>query len=331
MTVKEFVLSQLEENRGIPLSGETIAKELSVSRAAVWKAVHALQEDGYRIEAVPNQGYTLCTDNDLLSAQGILPFLKTAVETHDIRVYPCVSSTNQEAKKMALDGAPQGAAVLAEEQSAGRGRLGRSFFSPRGSGLYISVILRPRTDASNAVLITTAAAVAVCRAIETVTGKQPQIKWVNDLYLGEKKICGILTEAVTNFESGVIESVVVGIGVNFKGRPEHLPEELRQKACFLYTEEAPDATRNRLAAEIINQLCTLCDTLETREFLPEYRRRSMILGEKIRFLRNNAWYEATAMDIDRNGGLIVERADMALETLSSGEVSIRKLEAEQRP
>lgn len=328
MSVKEFVLQKLEENRGAPLSGEAVAKALSVSRAAVWKAVHALQEDGYHIEAVPNQGYTLCEDNDLLSAQGILPFLKGGVETREIRVYPCVASTNQEAKKMALDGAAQGSAVLAEEQSAGRGRMGRSFFSPRGSGLYISVILRPQTDAANAVLITTAAAVAVCRAIETITGKQPQIKWVNDLYLGEQKLCGILTEAVTNFETGAIESVVVGIGVNFKGCPEQLPEELRRKACFLYAEEAPDTTRNRLAAEIINQLCALSDTLESREFLPEYRRRSMILGEKIRFLRSNAWYEATAVDINENGGLIVERADGTHETLSSGEVSIRKLEAE---
>lgn len=328
MTVKDFVLNQLEKNRGVPLSGEALAKAFSVSRAAVWKAIHALQADGYHIEAVPNQGYTLCADNDLLSAQGILPFLKEDLKMREIRVYPCVASTNQEAKKMALDGAAQGSAVLAEEQSAGRGRMGRSFFSPRGSGLYISVILRPQTDASNAVLITTAAAVAVCRAIEFVTKKQPQIKWVNDLYLGGKKICGILTEAVTNFETGVIESVVVGIGVNFKGRPEQLPEELRQKAGFLFAEEAPDATRNRLAAEIINQLCTLCDTLETREFLTEYRRRSMILGEKIRFLRNSVWAEAEAIDIDENGGLIIERAGGTHETLSSGEVSIRKLEAE---
>lgn len=327
MTVKEYVLNQLEENRGHPLSGEAVARALSVSRAAVWKAVHALKAEGYHIEAVTNQGYTLCADNDLLSAQGIQPFLNTSTGAREIRVYPCVPSTNQEAKRMALDGAAQGSAVLAEEQSAGRGRMGRSFYSPRGSGLYISVILRPRTDASNAVLVTTAAAVAVCRAIETTAGKQPVIKWVNDLYLNEKKICGILTEAVTNFETGVIESVVVGIGINFKGRPEQLPKELRQSAGFLFAEESPAAARNRLAAAIINQLCALCDTLEARAFLTEYRSRSMIIGERIRFLRSNRWSEATAVDIDENGGLIIEKADGMRETLSSGEVSIRRLEA----
>lgn len=326
MSVKDFVLKKLEENRGIPLSGEAIANALSVSRAAVWKAVHALGEEGYHIEAVPNQGYTLCTDNDLLSAQGIRPYLAPSPQLREIRVYPCVPSTNQEAKRMALDGANQGSAVLAEEQSAGRGRMGRSFFSPRGNGLYMSVILRPRTDASNAVLITTAVAVGVCRAIETVTGRQPQIKWVNDLYLDDKKICGILTEAVTNFETGSIESVVVGIGVNFKGSPDRLPEELRQKAGFLYPDEPPGTTRNHLAAEIINQLCILCDTLESRSFLPEYRSRSMILGEKIRFLRNNLWSDALAVDIDENGGLMVESAGGIRETLNSGEVSIRKLD-----
>ena len=183
-----------------------------------------IEAEGYHIEAVPNQGYTLCTDNDLLSTQGILPYLTPPLKSREIRVFPCLPSTNQEAKRMALESAEQGSAVLAEEQSAGRGRLGRSFFSPRGNGLYMSVILRPKADVSNAVLITTAAAVGVCRAIDTVTGRHPQIKWVNDLYLNEKKICGILTEAVTNFETGVIESVVVGIGINFKGSQSTLPK-----------------------------------------------------------------------------------------------------------
>lgn len=139
MSVKEFVLKKLEENRGIPLSGEAIANSLSVSRAAVWKAVRALEAEGYHIEAVPNQGYTLCTDNDLLSTQGILPYLTPPLKSREIRVFPCLPSTNQEAKRMALESAEQGSAVLAEEQSAGRGRLGRSFFSPRGNGLYMSV------------------------------------------------------------------------------------------------------------------------------------------------------------------------------------------------
>lgn len=328
MSVKEFVLKKLEENRGIPLSGEAIANSLSVSRAAVWKAVRALEAEGYHIEAVPNQGYTLCTDNDLLSTQGILPYLTPPLKSRKIRVFPCLPSTNQEAKRMALESAEQGSAVLAEEQSAGRGRLGRSFFSPRGNGLYMSVILRPKADVSNAVLITTAAAVGVCRAIDMVTGRHPQIKWVNDLYLNEKKICGILTEAVTNFETGVIESVVVGIGINFKGSQSTLPEELRHKAGFLYTDEPPATTRNHLAAEIINQLCILCDTLELRSFLPEYRMRSMIIGEQIRFLRNQVWSEALAVDIDDNGGLIIALSDNKRETLSSGEVSVRRLEQE---
>ena len=144
----------------------------------------------------------------------------------------------------------------------------------------------------------------------------------------KKKICGILTEAVTNFETGVIESVVVGIGINFKGSQSTLPEELRHKAGFLYTDEPPATTRNHLAAEIINQLCILCDTLELRSFLPEYRMRSMIIGEQIRFLRNQVWSEALAVDIDDNGGLIIALSDNKRETLSSGEVNVRRLEQE---
>ena len=326
MPVKDFILKKLEEHRGTPLSGEELAGMLSVSRAAVWKAVRALQQAGYHIEAVPNRGYTLCTDTDILSAEGMLPFLAEGSPSRELRVFSCTGSTNQEAKKMALDGAAHGSAVLAEEQSAGRGRLGRRFFSPRGNGLYMSVILHPNADATDAVLITTAAAVAVCRAIEQTVSKQPRIKWVNDLYLEDKKICGILTEAVTHFETGAIESVVVGIGINFRGSTALLPEELRAKAGFLLPDAPTAITRNQLAAEIINQLCALCETMEERAFLAEYRRRSMTLGEKIRCLRNNEWFEATAIDIDQNGGLIVERANGVRETLSSGEISIRRLE-----
>ena len=186
MSVKEFVLKSSRKTVESPSPAKRLPIRFPYRAQRCGRlCVHWRQRLSYRSRS--QSGYTLCTDNDLLSTQGILPYLTPPLKSREIRVFPCLPSTNQEAKRMALESAEQGSAVLAEEQSAGRGRLGRSFFSPRGNGLYMSVILRPKADVSNAVLITTAAAVGVCRAIDMVTGRHPQIKWVNDLYLNEKK------------------------------------------------------------------------------------------------------------------------------------------------
>ena len=201
ISVKSRLLELLEQNRGITISGEQMARELDCTRAAVWKAVKALQQEGYEIEAGPNKGYMLSEDNNILAEEGIRPLLRQP-EVY-LKLYQETDSTNRAAKQAAIAGeARHGSVILACGQSCGRGRRGRSFYSPSQAGLYLSVILQPQGNLRESLLLTTEAAVAVYKAIRKVTGIELDIKWVNDLYYKGKKVCGILTEAITDFESG---------------------------------------------------------------------------------------------------------------------------------
>ena len=201
MTVKSRLLELLEQHKGETLSGEDIGRELSCTRAAVWKAVNSLRQEGYPIEAGPNKGYMLARESNLISAEGIRLFLEDPQV--EIKIFDAISSTNLEARQLAVSGmAGHGSFVDAMEQTAGRGRRGREFYSPKGSGIYLSVILEPKGTLEGSLLITTAAATAVYKAVKEVCGVKLGIKWVNDLYKDNRKDCGILTEAVTDFESG---------------------------------------------------------------------------------------------------------------------------------
>ncbi|ELC8442200.1 biotin--[acetyl-CoA-carboxylase] ligase [Clostridium perfringens] len=324
MSVKESVLKILEENRETSISGEELAKYLSVSRAAVWKAINALRGEGYNITAVTNRGYQLTKDNDLLSAEGIKIFLNPKYNENYIRVYKTIDSTNQEAKKILMDDdIPHGTVLLSEEQTAGRGRFQRKFFSPSNKGIYMSVILRPNIELSKAIHITTSAAVSVCRAIENLTNKRPKIKWVNDIFLNEKKICGILTEATGNFESGRVENVVVGIGINFKTKEADFPDDIKDVAGSIFEGEEPNITRNQLVAEILNELLYMCDNLEDKSIMQEYKVLSFVLGKKVSFLKNNRLNKAKAVDISDEGALVVQYENGDLDYLNSGEISVK--------
>ena len=323
MSVKESVLKILEENRERSISGEELAKHLSVSRAAIWKAIKSLRGEGYNISAVTNRGYQLTKDNDLISAEGIKIFLNPE---NYIRVYKTIDSTNQEAKKLLMDNdIPHGTILIAEEQTAGRGRFQRKFFSPSNKGIYMSVILRPNIELSKAIHITTSAAISVCRAIETLTKKRPKIKWVNDIFLDDKKICGILTEATGNFESGRVENVVVGIGVNFKTDSKDFPEDIKNIAGSIFGGEKPTITRNQLVAEILNELFELCENLEDKSIMTEYRILSLVLGKEVSFLKNNKLNKGLAIDITDEGALVVKYENGEIEYLNSGEVSVKTL------
>ncbi len=329
MSVKTEVLKLLEANRDRDLSGQEIAKCLGVSRAAVWKAVQVLKEQGYRIEAANNRGYHLAEDSDVLSAEGICLGLKEDYQKYEIRVCQCVDSTNQEIKRRALEGAREGLVVLSEEQTAGKGRKGRGFYSPSGTGIYMSVLFRPSGEQSkNVVLVTTAAAVAVCRAIRRVLGEEPEIKWVNDVYFRGKKICGILTEAVSDVECGGIDTVVVGIGINYRTPPEGFPADLEGIVGAVCTEDCV-ITRNALAAAVINELFDIYQELSEKTFMEDYRKWSNVIGKEIRFSTGveygdgEQWEYGRALDIDEDGGLVVCLADGEERVLRTGEITLR--------
>ncbi|MBP8639471.1 MAG: biotin--[acetyl-CoA-carboxylase] ligase [Oscillospiraceae bacterium] len=319
MSTKNDVLSVLERERNRYISGQELAETLKISRTAIWKAVKALVEDGHKIAAINNKGYKLETGSNVLSEEGVRVSLPDELKQCQIKVFSIVDSTNTQAKKLVMEKASHGTIILAEEQTAGRGRYGKSFFSPRGVGLYMSVVLKPSLGMPEPQMITIATAVAVCSAIEKLTDKKPQIKWVNDIYLDGKKICGILTEAVTDFESGSIESIVVGVGVDCTTEDAIIPEELRDIIGSLGVQEL---SRNQLAAEIASGILSGFENLGSREIIEEYRKRSLMLGREITFIRGNEKLSAMVTGINDSGSLLVRLASGEDLSLSSGEVTI---------
>ncbi len=326
MSVKEQVLTILEEEKGCYLSGEDMATQLGVSRNAIWKAIRQLQKEGHLIEGVPRLGYTLRMDSHVLSVPGIKKYLQ--VPDLELTVYPTLPSTNTALKQAAEAGAPAGTVLIAEEQTAGRGRLGRSFYSPAGTGLYFSVLLRPTLPATECSLITTCAAVACAEAMETISGQKTEIKWVNDIYVDGRKACGILTEAALDLESGGLQYAVLGIGINLAPPEQGFPTELQSIAGPLFPDHSGGDVRNRLTAEILNRFFQYYPDLTEKSYLEAYRQRSMLTGQSVYVLRAGDKIPAKVLGIDKDFGLIVAYESGQTEHLSSGEVSIRKRTAE---
>lgn len=320
MTVKSRILELFEQHKGEVISGEAIAGQLGCTRAAVWKAVKSLREEGYCIEAGPNKGYMLSLETNRISPEGIRPYLDE--QPVSIQVYNEVDSTNQSAKKAAVSGlAGHGSIVVARKQKAGRGRRGRSFYSPADSGLYFSVILKPNGTLKDSLLLTTAAATAVYRAVRRVCGISLDIKWVNDLFYRGRKVCGILTEAVTDFESGEIELAVVGIGLNLYKKEEGFPEELEEIAGALFRskEQAEVVDRNKLIAAVVNELLSESANLKLSR---EYVDNNMIPGHPIQITDGARTRKAFALSICQDGRLLVKETNGKESILSFGEVSI---------
>ena len=325
MSTKNRILELLEQQRGESISGEHLAEILSISRNAVWKAVKELQKEGYHIVAVTNKGYCLSDENDIVSIPGIKPFLseKTQPYANKIQVYKSLESTNKTAKEMAVAGAEHGTVIISDCQTMGRGRYSRNFFSPSGGGLYMSIVLRPEAlHFKNPTSVTAFAAVSVCEAIESISKKVPNIKWVNDIFLDGKKVCGILTEAVTDFESGGLDWIVLGIGINVYIRAEDFPGDLQSLATSIYPDERIPGVRNKLSAEIINRILGFETSPSETEIFEKYKKRLMMLGKEITVNQNQTEYKATAIDVDSVGHLIVKNENGEIITLSTGEIRI---------
>ena len=329
MSTKLTLLEVLNQNTNTYLSGQALAAELGISRNAVWKAMRKLQEQGFLIESKAGVGYRLIEQTDIITKDYLKEQIKKPCH---IYLYDVLDSTNRLAREMDVRDRPN--LILANEQTQGRGRLGRSFYSPANDGLYMTLAFRPDFGLDKAMLVTAFAAVAVCRAVDQVSGLRTKIKWVNDIYLNGKKICGIMTEAQSNFETGNIDKILIGIGVNcFRTT---LPEELQETATYLENPQK-EFTRAQLAAHIVNELFAVLSEPDRKKLLREYKSRSFILGEPIMIYntltgqsptKETKGIRARAIDIDDNGGLVVEymegRRMREMETITTGEVSIRK-------
>ena len=374
MTTKEKIANILSANKGTFFSGEELAQEAGVTRAAVWKAVKALETDGYAIEAISGRGYRMRPGGDILSKTGILRMMEHP-ERIELSVVPVTGSTNADVRTAAQNGAKEGYTVIAAEQTNGSGRRGRSFYSPKGTGVYISTLLRPAScRAEEAMRITTIAAVAACRAVEQLLESAenpahgeslaekktescgealaekktelcgealdekkselcgealPGIKWVNDVYLRGRKICGILTQASFDMESGFLDYAVMGIGFNVYEPEGGFPDNISQIAGAIFEHEQEDA-KNRLCAAFLDAFYKGMEGLRKRGYAEEYRKRSLVIGKEIRVLTGgdyekgaDAGRKAKALAIDDDCHLLVAYDDGTEEWLSSGEISIR--------
>jgi len=322
MSTKDELLQLFETRKGEWLSGAEIAEKLQISRTAIWKAVETLRAEGYAIEAVRSRGYCLSPDTDIVSAQGVGKYLKKDL---DITVVEEVASTNTMLKELASEGAKEGRVVIANSQTAGKGRMGRQFFSPKDSGVYISVLLRPRTVApEKALKITTMAAVAASRAIEEVAPEEAKIKWVNDVFVNDLKVTGILTEASMSMESGHLEYAVLGIGFNVYLPEGGFPEELKTIAGAILQKKEPDA-KNRIAASFLNHFFEIYDDPDHLHYEQYYKEKSLVLGKKVDVLSGTGTRRAEVLDITDDCNLVVRYEDGSEGILSSGEVRIRPL------
>ncbi|WP_147623331.1 biotin--[acetyl-CoA-carboxylase] ligase [Treponema denticola] len=341
-TTSAILLDMLIEQNGSPLSGEEAALHLGLSRVSVWKAVQKLRDEGYEIEGGKNKGYILKSSSDVLNAFSIeknLSAFAQSVCKGKIEVFKTIDSTNTEAKRRLTSSSRaesfHGTVLFAEHQSAGRGRFSRSFYSPKGAGLYFSLIFCPSIPARTekevpaSALYTAISAAVICRCLKAL-GFAPQIKWVNDIYLNGKKICGILSEGIIDMETSSVQAVIIGIGLNVK--ESNFPPELKNKAGSLFTEagpsfseaEVPSLNRNVLASSIISSLIEALYGLHSQNTLmEEYKSLSLLTGKKVRVLPfAGIPYQALVLGISDLGHLIIETDDGKKNELISGEVSL---------
>ena len=321
MKLKEQIYRKLDGARGRSFSGEELAEEFGVSRNAVWKAIKSLQAEGFLITAATNRGYSLSPENDKLTAAGVEKYLK-GEGGYSVSVVGSTGSVLDDLKGQAAAGAPAWSVLIAEEQTAGRGRFGRPFYSPRGAGLYIGILLRPKLSAAETLFITTSAAVAVCEAIESVCPEPCEIKWVNDVFLRGRKVCGILTEASFSVESGGLDRAIVGIGVNI--RDTAFPPELQGIATSVFEgRECPAETRAKIAAKLLERFRYYVENIPQRAFYAEYKRRSFVIGKRVEVRSGDLCESGIALDLDENCFLKVRLDNGQEKLLSGGEVSIK--------
>ena len=324
---KQIVLKLLREHTEEFLSGEAISRQAGVSRAAVWKAVEQLRQEGYGIESVPNRGYRLTRVTARLRPEELSEQFRDRRIGRELLCFDTIDSTNNELKRRAVSGTVDGTVILADQQTGGRGRRGRSFVSPAGKGLYLSAALRPQCPLSEISTLTAWTAVALCDAVEAVCGVRPGIKWPNDLVLNRKKLCGILTELEWEAESGDLSCVIIGAGINVSQDEADFGPEVAPIAISLAQALGTAPDRTELAARVIRSLNALYDDFPSQNaaYLERFRRDCLTVGNPVKTISGTGERIGTAVDISDDFGLTVRWEDGSTETLTSGEVSVRGL------
>ncbi len=323
--MRKELLKLLKKNNQDYISGEQICRQLGVSRTAVWKHMESLRKMGYHIEARSNAGYRLVSVPDRIYPEEIEGNLETSVIGREIRYSASVASTNENAKEWAAEGAPDGAVYLAEEQGLGKGRLGRGWFSPRGKGLWFSVVVRPKVNPVDVPQITLVIAVAVATAIYKSTGLVPGIKWPNDLLAEKGKLCGILTEM--NADMDQVQYVVIGTGLNVNIMPEDIPRELQGVITSIAMETGKKTDRVQLMQSVLCEIDYWYRTWLEDGFKPvlkHWKKWNITLGNKVKVSTFRDVVAGTATDVDENGALVVRLDTGEHRRFIAGEVSLRR-------
>ncbi len=322
---KDSVLAILAREKNY-VSGEEMSRAIGVSRAAVNAAVKALRSDGYEIDSVTNKGYLLKSGPDNLSNGSVGAHLDQQ-RMESVLVLDSVDSTNKRLREMAFDGAPDGQVVIANAQTSGRGRRGRNFFSPRDKGIYFSYLIKPDMAPQDAVTLTAWTAVAAMRAISKVSGFTPGIKWVNDLVSGGRKLCGILTEMSVESETGRIDNIIIGIGININNDNSDFPDEIKDIATSIALEAGHAVDRSELAAALIRELDVMRADWPDKKipYLEAYRQADITCGKEIMVIQGGKTSPAEALMINDDFSLKVKFSDGKVSDLSSGEVSLKIL------
>ena len=315
MQLKESILHELLQAGGGYCSGASLAKSFGCSRTAIWKAIEQLKADGCQISAVTNRGYKLIAAPDLLLPAYLKSLLEDCSTDWQPQYLPEVDSTNTRLKALAAEGAPAGTVLLSEHQTGGKGRLGKSFHSPKG-GLYFSLLLRPKLPVSDMMAVTACTASAVYLALFDF-GIDAQIKWVNDLFLNGRKICGILSEGAFNAELLSMDYLIIGIGINLMPDPD-LPSDLHSIVTDIFSEAGIRLYRSELCAAILRHLEQLIAELPQRTYLPIYKEHSCTIGHHVAFTVQEEERTALAVDFADDAGLIVAYPDGTRETIRSG-------------
>jgi BirA family biotin operon repressor/biotin-[acetyl-CoA-carboxylase] ligase len=321
--VKARILELLKQNKELFLSGEDISRQIGITRAAVWKYIKQLQSEGYLIKSVSNNGYKLVNCPDILTYEEICENLKTDIIGHKIIHFDSIDSTNNKAKELAEKGEPEGTVIISEAQTSGKGRVGRQWYSQAYQGICLSVILRPNIDLLSVPLITQIACAAICKATIKITDGV-QIKWPNDLLLGGRKFCGILTESSGEIDK--VNYIIVGIGINVNQEKNDFPESLEKKATSLKIETTNYISRKNFVCDIFYELEKMYMEYKENGIMDDVidycRKFSSVIGKQIKVERNGTGSRAKAVDINNRGELLVEFENGNTESISTGNISI---------